>query len=249
MPANPAADITAFTEPPRSVQTVSRTGGRLLVPEQVPMWRKYVSYVDYGPNTPEYLRRWQEMLGSNMGMMWEVSEASGYEPVAVQRAVRYYIHLAQEWKRSPPDGRLLQKLQRAGIGAVATGKTADTWRVFSLPFEPMRAWMAATGERLPVCDLSPQQIEMSNVPAGDLVLADTAYPGWKVWVNGKSHRYRIFDGMFRVVTVAAPNSRMLWRYEPDTFRTGLYLSLLGSGVVTGTLVVGLLAGKPCDATE
>lgn len=249
MPANPAADITAFTEPPRSVQTVSRTGGRLLVPEQVPMWRKYVSYVDYGPNTPEYLRRWQEMLGSNMGMMWEVSEASGYEPVAVQRAVRYYIHLAQEWKRSPPDGRLLQKLQRAGIGAVATGKTADTWRVFSLPFEPMRAWMAATGERLPVCDLSPQQIEMSNVPAGDLVLADTAYPGWKVWVNGKSHRYRIFDGMFRVVTVAAPNSRVLWRYEPDTFRTGLYLSLLGSGVVTGTLVVGLLAGKPCDATE
>jgi hypothetical protein len=86
MPANPAAHLTAFSQPPRTVQTVSRTGGRLLVPEQVPMWRKYVSYVDYGPNTPEYLRLWQEMLGSNMGMMWGVFEASGYEPVAAPQS-------------------------------------------------------------------------------------------------------------------------------------------------------------------
>jgi len=249
MPANPTAHLTAFTQPPPTVQTVSRTGGRLLVPEQVPMWRKYVSYVDYGPNTPEYLRHWQEMLGSNMGMMWGVFEASGYEPVAVQRAVRYYIRLAQEWKRSPEDGRLLHKLQRAGIGAVATGETADTWRVFPLPVEPLRAWMAGTGEHLPVRDVSPQQVEVSSVPAGDLVLADTAYPGWKVRVNGKSHHYRISDGVFRVVSVSAPGSRVLWRYQPDTFRAGLYLSLLGSAAVTGTLVFGLLAGKPRDATK
>ncbi len=249
IPANPVALLTAFTQPPGTVHTVSRTGGRLLVLEQVPMWRKYVSYVDYGSNTPEYLRHWQEMLGSNMGMIWEVSEASGYEPVAVKRAVRYYIYLAQEWKRSPRDSRLLQKLQRAGIGAVATGRTADSWRVFPLPSQPTRAWMAGTSEQLPTRDSLPQQVEIANVPTGDLVLADTAYPGWKVWVNGKSHRYRIFEGVFRMVSVSAPNSRVLWRYEPDTFRTGLYLSLLGGAVTSGTLVFGLLAGKPRCATK
>jgi hypothetical protein len=52
-----------------------------------------------------------------------------------------------------------------------------------------------------------------------------------------------------VVSVSAPGSHVLWRYQPDTFRAGLYLSLLGSAAVAGTLVFGLLAGKPRDATK
>jgi hypothetical protein len=249
IPANPTADITALTQPPGTVQTVTRTGGRLFVPEQVPMWRKYVSYVDYGANTPEYLRRWQQMLGSNIGMLWGVSEASGYEPVPVQQAVRHYVQWAQQWKRSRDDVLLLQLLQRAGVGAVATGKDADSWRVFPLPHHPMRAWTTESSAPLVVHDLSPQCVEIVNISPGELVLADTAYPGWKVWVNGQSQSWRTFDSVFRAVPVTTPSSRVLWRYEPDVFRIGFYLSLIGCGVFSSAFIFGLCAGKLRNVTK
>ncbi|GIV16146.1 MAG: hypothetical protein KatS3mg022_1581 [Armatimonadota bacterium] len=249
MPANPTTNMATFAQPPDTVQTVARTRGRLFVPEQVPMWRKYVSYVDYGANTPEYLRRWQQMLGSNIGMMWGLSEASGYEPVAVQRAVRHYVYLAQEWKRFQRDSHLLRKLQQTGVGAVATGKTVDSWRVLPLPHQPMRAWTAESSEPLIVHDPSPQRAEIVNTPAGELVLADTAYPGWHVWVNGKPQPWRTHDGVFRAVTVTNASSTVLWRYEPDAFRIGFYLSLIGCGVTSGALIFGLLAGKPYNIAK
>lgn len=249
MPANPTTAMATFDQPPDNVHTVTRSGGRLFVPEQVPMWRKYVSYVDYGASTPEYLRRWQEMLGSNIGMMWGLHEASGYEPVPVKRAVRHYVRLAQEWKRNPQDNRLLQELQQAGAGAVATGKNADSWRVFPLPRPPRRAWTAGRNAPIPVRDRAPQRVEIANTPVGELVLADTAYPGWKVLVNGKPCSWRIAGGVFRSVTVTDSPSVVRWRYEPDTFRAGLYLSLIGFGTVVGALVFERLAGKTLDTTK
>ena len=247
--ANPTCDPAVFAKPPASAQRIAHTGGRLFIPEQVPMWRKYVSYLDYGSNAPAYLRAWQEMLGSNMGMMWQLSEASGYEPVPVKRAVRYYVDLAQRCKRSPQDSQLLHALRDAGVGAVATGNTADDWRVITLPRQPARAWMHPSGTPLTVRQTSPQQLEIANVPAGTIVLADTAYPGWKVWVDGKPYRYRVYRDVFRQVDLPSPASRVSWRYEPDTFRIGLYLSLLACALVSGILVFAQVVGKPLGITK
>ncbi len=249
VPANPTCDADVFARPPRSAQVVSRSGGRLLVPEQVPMWRKYVSYLDYGPNSPDYLRRWQEMLGSNIGMMWGLSEGSGYEPVPVKRAVRHYVHLSQWWKRAPEDSQLREALRKAGIGSIATGKTADEWRVFPLPHQPARARLHPSGTPVAVRDVSPQQVEMFNVPAGDIILTDTAYPGWRVRVDGNPATIRLHEGVFRQVSLASPASRVVWRYEPDTFRTGLYLSLLGCAVAVGVAVFARTVGKWTNASN
>lgn len=241
--ANPTTSLASFSRPPATVHVVQGTGGRLFVPDQAPMWRQYVSYLRYGPSSPEYLRRWQEMLGSNIGMLWGVREASGYEPVAVRRAVRHYHRLAQRWKEGSNRDDVLRELQHAGVGAVATGRDVGSWQVTALPHRPVRARMLPAGEPLRVRDLSPQWVEIRNVPAGELVLADTAYPGWRVWVDDVSRPWRVAGGVFRAVTVPAPAARAVWRYEPDTFRIGLYLSLLGWGVVAGAVVAGLCAGK------
>lgn len=247
--ANPTCDPVVFARPPASAQIVPQTGGRLFVPEQVPMWRKYVSYLDYGSNTPSYLRAWQEMLGSNIGMMWGLSEASGYEPVAVKRSVRYYVELAQWWKRSPQDDKLLDTLRKAGIGAIATGKTADHWRVVALPHQPTRAWMHPSNTPLMVREISPQQVEIGSVPAGKMVLTDTAYPGWKMWVNGEPSSYQVYQGVFRQVNVPSPASRVRWRYEPDNFRIGLYLSMFGCAIASGVFVFNRLAGNSPSITK
>ncbi|MCS7310649.1 MAG: hypothetical protein NZ741_10550, partial [Armatimonadetes bacterium] len=243
MAANPTTDMATFSRAPTAAQTVLQTGGRLLVPDPAPMWRQYVSYLRYGSASPEYLRRWQEMLGSNIGMMWGVSEASGYEPVTVRRAVRYYFHLAQRWKQLPTDSLLLRDLQRAGVGAVATGKDAAHWRILPLPHPPIRARTSSSNQPLAVRDLSPQRVEISNVPAGELILADTAYPGWRVQIDGVPRSWRVAEGVFRAVTVSAPSARVIWQYEPDSFRIGLYLSLLGCSLVAGTTAASLLAAR------
>lgn len=241
--ANPTTSLASFSHPPATAQLVLRTGGRLFVPDQAPMWRQYVSYLRYGPSSPEYLRGWQEMLGSNIGMLWGVREASGYEPVAVRRAVRHYHRLAQRWKEGSHRDDLLRELQHAGVGAVATGKDVGSWQVAPLPYRPIRARMLPSGEPLTVHDRSPQHVEFRDVPAGTLVLADAAYPGWRVWVDGVPRPWRVAENVFRAVTVPAPAARVVWRYEPDAFRIGLYLSLLGCGIVAGAVIAGLCAGK------
>lgn len=247
--ANPTCVPAVFARPPASAQTVGSRGGRLLVIDQVPMWRKYVSYVDYGSNSPAYLRRWQEMLGSNIGMMWALSEASGYEPVAVKSSVRYYLQLAQGCKRNPGGAPVLRAFQRAGIIAVATGSSADDWRVSSLPIEAGRAWALPSKKRLFVRDVSPQHLSVLDVPAGTCVLSDTAYPGWKAQVDGKPTAYTVHDTAFRKIHLASPATEVRWRYEPDTFRVGLYLSLLACAVVTGISIFTLAKGKAPHTTN
>lgn len=234
--ANPTTTADALSQPPPSVMTVARTGGRLFVPDPLPMWREYVSYTDYGSSSPQRLLQWQAMLGSNIGMRWAVSEASGYEPVAVRRAVEEYRRLSRLWQEVPCEPEVTEQLRYFGIGAVAFGANAARWRVFALPSPPVRAFHLPSGEPLPVSDLSPQQVAIARAPSGDILLTDTAYPGWRVEVNEHPQRWRVGNKLFRVVRVSQDGSYLLWKYQPDTFRVGLYLSLLGVAVVTAVLV-------------
>jgi hypothetical protein len=249
MHANPTCDIAVFEQPPRSAQIVARSAGRVFVPDQVPMWRSYVSYVDYGSNAIKHLRHWQEMLGSNIGMMWELSEISGYEPVAVKNAMRYYLYLVGVWKKNLHDIRLLRQLQYTGTGAIATGTDATNWCVFRLPYPPRRAWISPSDQSVPVKDMSPQFVQVSNPPAGVLVIADTAYPGWRVYIDGLLSHQATAHPLFRSVVVPRSGAVVRWRYEPDTFRCGLYLSLFGVAMVSGAAIFAWVAGRSSDSAK
>jgi len=241
--ANPACDLRAFTQMPLSARVVADSGGRLFVPNQQPMWRRYVNYVDYGPNSPDHLRRWQEMLGSNIGMLWDIREASGYEPVTVKRGVRHLADLSQAWHESPFNPALLERLHRAGVSAIAFGESVDDWRVVALPHQSARAWLLPAGEALSVRDISPQEVQVHSARPGEVVLLDTAYPGWRVTVNGIRAVSAVHDVTFRKVAVATAPALVIWRYEPDTFRVGLYLTLVGWLVLTAVVVLSASAGK------
>ncbi len=248
MQSNPTCDIRAFMEAPRSAHAVIRSGGRLFVPDQLPMWRRYVSYLHYGSGSVEHVRRWQEMLGSNIGMMWGIREASGYEPVPVKRGVGYLAQLAETWKQRPFASDVMDRLCRAGVGAVAIGEDANSWRVVPLPHSCSRAWLLPE-TRLNVTDISPQEVHIDADAPGRVVLMDTAYPGWKVWVNGKPQPILVHEQAFRLVEVPSVPASVVWRYEPDTFRIGLYLSLAGCCIIGGIAGFALAAGKSCDTQK
>ncbi|HEV8726286.1 MAG TPA: YfhO family protein [Candidatus Binatia bacterium] len=59
---------------------------------------------------------------------------------------------------------------------------------------------------------------------GILVLADSYYPGWKVFVDGKETKIFKANHFFRAVVSPKGNHRIEFRYEPWSFRLGIIIS-------------------------
>jgi hypothetical protein len=59
---------------------------------------------------------------------------------------------------------------------------------------------------------------------GILVLADSYYPGWKAFVDGKETKIFKANHFFRAVVSPKGNHRIEFRYEPWSFRLGIIIS-------------------------
>jgi hypothetical protein len=62
--------------------------------------------------------------------------------------------------------------------------------------------------------------------SGILVLADSYYPGWRVYVDGKEQEIRRANLFFRGVPLSAGEHVVEFRYEPRSFVLGLFLSVI-----------------------
>ncbi|MGC8667006.1 MAG: YfhO family protein [Chthonomonadales bacterium] len=72
-----------------------------------------------------------------------------------------------------------------------------------------------------------------------LVRSAAAYPGWHVWVDRAPARVEVADHAFQGVVVPPGNHRVTFRYEPGTFRVGLYLTLVAFGALACLAAQGL----------
>lgn len=69
-----------------------------------------------------------------------------------------------------------------------------------------------------------------------LVLTDTFYPGWNAYVDGKTViTYRAY-GLVRAVFVTSGTHEVSFKYEPDSFRIGGYISVLSAVTVVTMLL-------------
>ena len=74
-----------------------------------------------------------------------------------------------------------------------------------------------------------------------LVLADSYYPGWKAFVDGKEEVVRRANLFFRAVPLPAGNHTVEFRYEPRSFMVGLVISaatLFTLAVITTLCTLG-----------
>ena len=79
--------------------------------------------------------------------------------------------------------------------------------------------------------------------AGLVVLADTAYPGWGVQVDGKASETVMVNGAFRGVSVGKSACCVQWRYEPSAWRLGMFISLFSVGIIAAVSVPILVARR------
>jgi hypothetical protein len=80
-------------------------------------------------------------------------------------------------------------------------------------------------------------IRASLNSSGVLVLVDSYYPGWRVFVDGKEGEILRANLFFRGVFLSAGDHTVEFRYQPWSFTMGLIISLVTlCGVVIGSLV-------------
>jgi len=75
-------------------------------------------------------------------------------------------------------------------------------------------------------------------PAGGdvLVLTDSFYPGWRVWVERKPAEILRVNYAFRGVRLEYGQHTVEMRYEPATFRIGLFISLLACAALAAAAI-------------
>ena len=64
-----------------------------------------------------------------------------------------------------------------------------------------------------------------------LVLVDSYFPGWHAWVDGEPARIERTAEGFRSVAVAVGDHTIEMRYEPASYRVGLFTSLVALSLV------------------
>lgn len=69
-------------------------------------------------------------------------------------------------------------------------------------------------------------VQVSLNDSGILVLADSYYPGWKAYVNGKEEAIRRANLFFRAVLLSAGTHTVEFRYEPRSFAIGRAVSII-----------------------
>jgi hypothetical protein len=139
---------------------------------------------------------------------------------------------------------------------VVKGDAAELARVGSAGFDPRKVLLTAepipglsdsdSGDVSPgdahITDYQAEQVTIDaqvNRPS-ELVLSDTYYPGWDVTVNGRPSRIDEVDYLLRGVEVPAGNDRIVFTYDPTSFRAGWIVSLVSSLSLLAAVVVVFL---------
>lgn len=80
-------------------------------------------------------------------------------------------------------------------------------------------------------------IQASATRRSELVLSDTWFPGWQVTVDGRSAPIDRVDYLLRGVPLSPGSHRIVFSYNPSSFRTGWLVSVVATFMVAAALVV------------
>ncbi len=68
-------------------------------------------------------------------------------------------------------------------------------------------------------------LRVSATKPSMLVLLDSYYPGWRVWVDGRERQVEVVNRAFRGVIIQPGKHQVAFRYDPESFRYGAALTV------------------------
>ena len=116
--------------------------------------------------------------------------------------------------------------QQAVAAMVRLGTLPDCL-VITGPDEPAPELPPGPPPLATVRDTSPNEVvvDLPRGGGGYLFLADSHAPGWHAYARGREVGIRAADVAFRAVALPPETRSVAFRYEPASFRVGLFLSL------------------------
>ena len=179
---------------------------------------------------PAALAARRSLLGTNEGGVLPAATERLFR--AVESNPRIVLAVAGcDYACARNDGRcepLNEPLPRARFFAEADSVVVDV-STERLRDDDLRRMRERTTGSVRTIEESPQRlvIDIEAPSAGKLVLADTWYPGWQATVDDKETAIERAHGVFRGVAVPEGRHRIVFRYDPVSFRLGLAGTLCG----------------------
>ncbi|MDO8692376.1 MAG: YfhO family protein [Dehalococcoidia bacterium] len=95
------------------------------------------------------------------------------------------------------------------------------------PGLPAEALSAGAGGQASILSYQPERVlvQANLASPGYLVLADSYYPGWRAFVDGREQPVLRAEYLFRAVYLPAGAHQVEFRYEPGSFRWGMAISV------------------------
>ncbi|MBI2907296.1 MAG: oligosaccharide flippase family protein [Chloroflexi bacterium] len=79
-------------------------------------------------------------------------------------------------------------------------------------------------------------VEVEMPKEGYLVLSDSYFPGWRATVDGQPAKLLQADYVYRAVRLSPGFHRVMFKYSPDSFGLGVYISFLSAAMLALGLV-------------
>ncbi len=92
-------------------------------------------------------------------------------------------------------------------------------------------------------------LTVNSQQGGLLILTDSYCPGWHAWIDGRPTPIDRFSDAFRSVAVPAGTHIIEMRYEPATFRLGLFISLIALALLVGLAASAIRASPAADPSS
>jgi len=168
--------------------------------------------------------RW--LLPDNLVMAYGLSSVTGYESLAPRPGASpsNATHLISMSGGSGLPPATLANTAGRGPQVAPTGAI----RVEPNPNFVPRARFIGSPAQISLAS-KPQRVvvRVCNDQPGELVLADTFYPGWEATVNGTPQPIRRFEQSQRAVALPAGDNEVVFHYRPASVRLGALVSGLG----------------------
>jgi len=212
-----------------------------IMPPATWMQYRFMSPSGYDPMAvEEYVKTYQEKINGNFN-----SSASRYSELD-----RYDAKALGEF-----NVKYLLVVKRNDIGVIGGDninyainqkqwkkvfETADAAVLENTDYQPRARFFDSFGGEVKIIAYTPNTIKISyrGGEGKTLLLADTWYPGWKAFINGKEVNIEKCDGIFRCIKLTDQNGEVIFDYQPESFWLGIKISL-ASLIATIAFLVGL----------
>jgi hypothetical protein len=182
------------------------------------------------------------MNAGAMGTAWKVDQvrqfANRQEVVAALLDPKAFLEREVFTEKTPQGGSVLLAPARGTQDSLRPSLWDKAQGLFNRWFSQPTA---ITEERPSACEA---QFEVSCERPGFLIFDESFSPGWHAWVDGKPVPIFRADSLFMAVTLPQGGmERVLFKYEPNSFRLGLFISLVLASVLTLSFFGLLFRGR------